>query len=324
MKPATCLLLACLTAASLPVVAQDIVAIDRGWYDSDGFHDPDNPNYIAGEFLDRSIAHNFFVFDLAGVSEEITNAGLRLFVPENGFVTDEGFETYSLFEVTSEIDALIAGAGGTEAHADLAGGVLYGELTATGRDRGATITLPLNADAIEALNARRGERIAFGGALDATAPELPGEFLFGNSGSLPSDTRLVLETNAPASVGITVAGVVTLAGICENLTNAQRVTIAGEGAPPVTTLDCEAAGLHASSGDEVRITARAFVFPQDPGRFNGTAEGFTVADPVQCANRTLGERLNWVTIGAVWDCERAGLSLNGREIVQVTLRGTVD
>ncbi|MEO0422735.1 MAG: hypothetical protein AAF184_10395 [Pseudomonadota bacterium] len=64
--------------------------------------------------------------------------------------------------------------------------------------------------------------------------------------------------------------------------------------------------MRVSPGDEVRITARALIPPQDPGRFNGTATGFAVADPVQYVNRTLGERLHWVAIGAVWDCERAG------------------
>src|SRR6188474_865495 len=53
---------------------------DRGWYDNTGFHNPSNPNYVVGGDSFGHY-HNFFVFDLSGVTQPIASAKLMLFVP---------------------------------------------------------------------------------------------------------------------------------------------------------------------------------------------------------------------------------------------------
>ena len=50
---------------------------DSGWYDATGFHDPSNTNYAAGQFLSDEI-RNWFVFNLAGITDTILSATLRL------------------------------------------------------------------------------------------------------------------------------------------------------------------------------------------------------------------------------------------------------
>src|SRR5690348_15325674 len=56
---------------------------ERGWYvDTDSFnrhdyHDPTNDNYITGQ-IGRSDYHDFFTFDLTGVTGTITSATLHL------------------------------------------------------------------------------------------------------------------------------------------------------------------------------------------------------------------------------------------------------
>ncbi len=40
---------ALLSSAAVCAAAQTLDAVDRGWYDQNGFHDTENPNYIVGD-----------------------------------------------------------------------------------------------------------------------------------------------------------------------------------------------------------------------------------------------------------------------------------
>ncbi|MCY2981709.1 MAG: PEP-CTERM sorting domain-containing protein [Planctomycetota bacterium] len=86
-----CLAVLCANAGQ--VQAEIISAFDRGWYDSNGFHDPTNQNYVATNFGISALGpdRNFFVFNLDGfsTSETITSASLRLFTSADAgtFVT---------------------------------------------------------------------------------------------------------------------------------------------------------------------------------------------------------------------------------------------
>ncbi|MEM9386009.1 MAG: hypothetical protein AAGA68_13170 [Pseudomonadota bacterium] len=305
-----------------PALAHDIAADDRGWYRR-GLHNPTNMNYLTGDAVSGDPTYSFFVFNLDGVSEEIVGASLRLRLEDNGLVSDQGFETLALNEVTTDIDALIGGTGGMAGFEDLADGPQFGGVTASGRDRDATITVPLNAAGLAALNASRGERIAIGASLVSADNEERIEFLFGFSGSVSSDTRLILET-ADASVGGSVAGGNALVAFCENLSDPQSVVIPLAENMAVEAFDCEAAGLNVTPGDQLRILVRANVPGNEGNRLNGTVTGLSVTDPVVCANDTRDEVSGWVVTGIIWDCVRSGIPLIGNDSVRLVITGTAN
>src|SRR5262249_24696882 len=60
-----------------------IQATDSGWYDSNGFHDPANPNYFTGFVPGYAELRNYFVFDLSVLSstDVISSAQLLLYNP---------------------------------------------------------------------------------------------------------------------------------------------------------------------------------------------------------------------------------------------------
>ncbi len=51
---------------------------DSGWYKSPGSHNSGNQNYIAGNIYNNNY-RNWFAFDLAGVTQNIVSAKLRLY-----------------------------------------------------------------------------------------------------------------------------------------------------------------------------------------------------------------------------------------------------
>lgn len=172
------------------VARADTVTIsssDSGWYDSTGFHDPSNKNYIAGSLAGTTF-NNFFVFNLSDVSGTITSAQIRLFA-----AAVSGSGTYSLHDVTTtpaDLSAFHIGSIGT--FDDLGAGTLYGSTTITTDDNFATITINLNAAAIAALQSSGGGTFAVGGFFDT----LPNNYAFGASQDAFPDCRnqLILQT----------------------------------------------------------------------------------------------------------------------------------
>lgn len=141
-----------------------LTAIDSGWYDSNGSHNSFNTNYFVGSANSREL-RNFFVFDRSGIDGTIYSATLKAFNPTPGFVSPDGSEAYSLFDVTTSIVSLRAGGTGLLAtFTDLGTGTGYGNRVVTTADAGRLVDVGLNADALVALNAASGE-FALGGAL---------------------------------------------------------------------------------------------------------------------------------------------------------------
>jgi hypothetical protein len=214
-------------------------AAERGLYDIDGKLVVANANYIAGALQGgapfTADVRNFFVFDLAGVSSNVTAATLRLWNPADDpattTVNESGFrstlpnplpqdlrtETYQLNEVSTSIPELLAGnAGGGDPIAvarfdDLGDGNVFGTYIASNADNGTFVQIVLNAAAIAAINAHAGGLFAIGGSitsLDADATNTEALFRFTN-GLPSSDTQLLLSTAPipePASYALMIAG----------------------------------------------------------------------------------------------------------------------
>lgn len=148
-----------------------INSADSGWYDSTGVHDPNNTNYIAGLCSDCGgpVFRNFFVFNIPTAA--IVTATLNL----NTFTYDSTnpFETYTLFDITTDLNTLLGGTGGIAAYNDLGSGTVYGTRDYTAPDANQFRSITLNAAAIAALQASAGGTFALGGALDSpqTTPE---------------------------------------------------------------------------------------------------------------------------------------------------------
>src|SRR5712692_7436756 len=115
-------------------------------------------NYAVGWFSPANPEgelRNYFVFDLAGVTGPITAATLRAFNPSTGYSSPDASETWALFDVSSSVAKLTAGAGGLAAFNDLGSGTSYGSITAA-FDNNANVDVALNAAGLAFLNTASG------------------------------------------------------------------------------------------------------------------------------------------------------------------------
>ena len=176
-------------------------AIDRGWYNDSGVHSPPNMNYVTGE-LEGHEYRNWFVFDLSTISLEILAIQLIAWNPSGdnpGYISPDPTETYTIFDVTTDIKSLTSGAAGIKAFDDLASGNEYASYEASSEDNGTYITIMLNEDALADANASIGGLWAFGGSIttiDLKNQDL--EHLFGaTSTGILDDSFIVVITANP-------------------------------------------------------------------------------------------------------------------------------
>ena len=66
-------------AADCAAVA--VNALDQGWYDASGLHDPNNPNFLCGEAPSSvSPVRNWFAFNIPASTQQVVAASLRIFI----------------------------------------------------------------------------------------------------------------------------------------------------------------------------------------------------------------------------------------------------
>ncbi len=190
-----------------------VIETDHGQYRDDGFHDPSSVSNIVGSFSNTEY-RNWFVFDLSGITDTITSATLRSYNPPGstqGYQSSDPTETWSLYDVSTDVTALTDGTAGVSAFNDLGAGTSYGAYVASIADNGTYIEIALNSNALNDLNTNASRFFAIGGAittLDGTGTQL----LFANGTSAKSE--LLLSTiPVPAAVWLFGFGLLGLIGM---------------------------------------------------------------------------------------------------------------
>jgi hypothetical protein len=197
----------------------EINAQDAGWYNQLGLHTSDNPNYIAGNVqysigaADYSyIFHNFFVFDLGNINEQITSATLQFHSYE---VT--GIGTYNLFDVLTPPEMLdMNTADSVDIFNDLGTGTTFGSFDADPGKSFQTFQLTLNQSATNAINSADG-LFAIGGSF---ATNFTNSYIFGASENI-DQMKLILNTTSievpqPGSLALLVIGLFSI-GFCRKI-----------------------------------------------------------------------------------------------------------
>jgi hypothetical protein len=192
---------------SARATALNVNYTDRGWYSPAGIHNPNNLSYIAGDTRGAgcvtcvSDSRNFFVFDLAGITQPIAAAKLAVLVPSQpgpGYVSADPSENYELHDVITPIAALRNGTGGIAAYSDLGSGAVYGSRTITTADMGNVVEITLTPSAVSALDAATG-LIGIGGSITTLDAAANDEFAFAwtNTGMETAQLRLTFVSGGP-------------------------------------------------------------------------------------------------------------------------------
>jgi hypothetical protein len=207
-----------------PAGATTINTIDRGWYRETNVHEPGNDNYITGQIGSRDY-HDFFTFDLTGVTGTITSATLHLFersgtdFASGGFVTTQTSETFQVFIYAGNISTLDAGGTVTGAYNGLVSGTFAGSTSISAANGGTFVDVSLDAAALAALTSGEGGLFAFGGdLLGVPDGALTQRTVFANSsvddiGAPDGNTQLILTTIPSTSVPEPGSLVLLLSGI---------------------------------------------------------------------------------------------------------------
>jgi FG-GAP-like repeat len=171
-------------------------AADSGWWDNTGSHTATNKNYLVGQFSGTDW-HDYFVFNLSGVTLAVVGAQLKIFNPASGYGSDFPSDTYGVFSVSTPISSLEAtGSGQIGIFNDLISGTSFGSQTVSAASNGQIVTVTLNAAALAALNGALGSPFAVGGDLTSLV-DGNSQYLFSGSGNAGDARQLVLTLAPP-------------------------------------------------------------------------------------------------------------------------------
>jgi len=196
---------------AVPASADTFDASTRGWYSYSGQHTASKLDTFAGQGAGTDRYRVFFVFDLGTLTRPVGSGVLRLELA--ALVGPDTAESFSVFDVTSNIDELVATQSTrTDIYADLGSGVYYGIARAFASNVGSIIEVPLEPDAIADINRAAGGRFAVGVFLETVRLPIGTEGVRFSLAGEPRVHQLVL-TDAPApvyslSLGPEVAAVV--------------------------------------------------------------------------------------------------------------------
>ena len=208
-----------------PSPAITINASDSGNYSDSGSHSLGDLEYVAG--WDNEGLHNYFVFDLSGLSGTIASATLHAYNPAvcepncsytGGYDSGDATETYNLHEVLIPAALVTNSLLNPAIYTDLGDGASFGSHNASLADNGAFIDIPLNAAGIGAAQTWVGIGSFVLGGEVSTLASVPNtkEYVFGLTDPVgyPDYTRQLIITMVPEpGTGALVAlGLVAIAG----------------------------------------------------------------------------------------------------------------
>jgi len=152
----------------------EVPSLQQGWYEGNGQHDPNNPNYICG-FANNEYYRNFITTDLSnlsgyGITPPITSAVLRttkfISIPDTGYAVWD-LHSVSTPWVTINTSYSEGSTTGQAVFNDLGTGSYYGNGVIDGSlPETAIIETPLNSVAIADINAALGGIFVIGGRSD--------------------------------------------------------------------------------------------------------------------------------------------------------------
>lgn len=140
-----------------------------GWFEATGYHDEFNQNYAAGEQWSSNSFRNFFVFDAGTGATSISLEATGYYWISDG----AGPLTYTLYDVSSDINTFNTYYGRTDIFNDLGTGTVYGQASFLPGVYG-VLSISLNAAGVAAFNAAgaSGSYFTLGGVVtDNAIPE---------------------------------------------------------------------------------------------------------------------------------------------------------
>jgi hypothetical protein len=174
-------------------------------------------NYIAGWFAMPNPAfeyRDFFVFDLSGVTGAITGAQLHVLKPFPD-TSPNPTDTFSLFDVSTDIPTLIGSSGSISIFSDLGSGNVYGSTDYVPSAGNVIVSIDLNATAILAMNNALGSEFALGGAVQNFVGGRSFQTIFGGSAG-PNGVTLMIttaEVPEPTSFSLLAAAAMALVAV---------------------------------------------------------------------------------------------------------------
>jgi hypothetical protein len=176
------LILGALTLPGLQAASFTFNAVDSGWYQSSGMNSQDlaipSMNYFAGEFPigNGFNYHDFFVFNISGLSGTILSATLTIDNGGEGAVVG-GPVTFNVSSVSDSTASIESNVMSNTIYSELASGTSYG--SQSGIAGPGNVVINLNADALNAL-ASAGSGFVFGGHITPIG-DGANHYLFNNS-----------------------------------------------------------------------------------------------------------------------------------------------
>ena len=173
-------------------------ALSSGWYYDSGVHNSNTePNISAGvcvTCLYSGESRNYFLFDLSSISEDIVSAELR--ITSGNYISSDPFETFSLFDITSDPSILPTNTSqNLSLFDDLGSGQEYGGYQVQ-QNSDPVISIMLNSFAIDDINSTNS-LFAIGGAITSLDNDLTRtQYVFGGT-HIGKQTRELIITTVP-------------------------------------------------------------------------------------------------------------------------------